>query len=153
MFKAYTEQFLAPTLKRGDIVFMDNVSVHKVPAQECLVYPRLRCRETGIACQMLRFTVREGQVRARAWLRCPQRKMTKRAPACFSSARRGAIFCGSGIRDARCAGLKPSRPDRACTRRHLYRLLVSLHRALVRRLPARDRVLCEAAKEIAPAFR
>ena len=30
MFKAYTEQFLAPTLKRGDIVFMDNVSVHKV---------------------------------------------------------------------------------------------------------------------------
>ena len=30
MFKAYTEQFLVPTLKRGDIVFMDNVSVHKV---------------------------------------------------------------------------------------------------------------------------
>jgi transposase len=30
MFKAYTEQFLAPTLTRGDIVFMDNVSVHKV---------------------------------------------------------------------------------------------------------------------------
>ena len=29
-FKAYVEQFLAPTLKRGDIVFMDNVSVHKV---------------------------------------------------------------------------------------------------------------------------
>jgi len=27
-FKAYVEQFLAPTLKRGDIVFMDNVSVH-----------------------------------------------------------------------------------------------------------------------------
>jgi transposase len=30
MFKAYIEQILAPTLKRGDIVFMDNVSVHKV---------------------------------------------------------------------------------------------------------------------------
>jgi transposase len=30
MFKAYVEQFLAPTLRRGDIVFMDNVSVHKV---------------------------------------------------------------------------------------------------------------------------
>jgi transposase len=30
MFKAYVEQILAPTLKRGDIVFMDNVSVHKV---------------------------------------------------------------------------------------------------------------------------
>ena len=29
-FRAYTEQILAPTLKRGDIVFMDNVSVHKV---------------------------------------------------------------------------------------------------------------------------
>jgi hypothetical protein len=30
MFKAYTEQLLAPTLTRGNIVFMDNVSVHKV---------------------------------------------------------------------------------------------------------------------------
>jgi transposase len=30
MFRAYVEQGLAPTLKRGDIVFMDNVSVHKV---------------------------------------------------------------------------------------------------------------------------
>jgi transposase len=29
-FKAYVEQFLAPTLKRGDIVFMDNASVHMV---------------------------------------------------------------------------------------------------------------------------
>jgi transposase len=33
-FKAYIEQFLAPTLKRGDIVFMDNVSVHKVDGVE-----------------------------------------------------------------------------------------------------------------------
>jgi len=33
MFKAYTEQFLAPTLTRGDIVFMDNVSVHKVDGE------------------------------------------------------------------------------------------------------------------------
>ena len=30
MFKAYVERVLAPTLRRGDIVFMDNVSVHKV---------------------------------------------------------------------------------------------------------------------------
>ena len=30
IFKAYVEQFLAPTLKRGDILFMDNASVHKV---------------------------------------------------------------------------------------------------------------------------
>ena len=29
-FRAYVEQILAPTLKRGDIVFMDNVPVHKV---------------------------------------------------------------------------------------------------------------------------
>ena len=29
-FRAYVEQILAPTLKSGDIVFMDNVSVHKV---------------------------------------------------------------------------------------------------------------------------
>jgi len=34
MFKAYTQQFLAPTLKRGDIVFMDNISVHKVDGIE-----------------------------------------------------------------------------------------------------------------------
>lgn len=33
-FKVYVEQFLAPTLKRGDIVFMDNVSVHKVDGVE-----------------------------------------------------------------------------------------------------------------------
>jgi len=29
-FRAYVEQVLAPTLRRGDIVFMDNVPVHKV---------------------------------------------------------------------------------------------------------------------------
>lgn len=29
-FRAYIEQVLAPTLKRGEIVFMDNVPVHKV---------------------------------------------------------------------------------------------------------------------------
>ena len=29
-FLAYTEDFLAPTLDRGDIVFMDNVRTHKV---------------------------------------------------------------------------------------------------------------------------
>ena len=30
MFKAYTEQFLAPTLRKGDIVFMDNLRTHKI---------------------------------------------------------------------------------------------------------------------------
>lgn len=29
-FRAYVEQILAPTLKRGDIVFMDRVRLHKV---------------------------------------------------------------------------------------------------------------------------
>lgn len=29
-FKAYVEQILAPTLRRGDIVVMDNVAIHKV---------------------------------------------------------------------------------------------------------------------------
>ena len=29
-FRAYVEQILAPTLRRGDIVVMDNVSLHKV---------------------------------------------------------------------------------------------------------------------------
>ena len=40
MFKAYVEQFLAPTLKRGDIVFMDNVSVHKVDGVEQAIEAR-----------------------------------------------------------------------------------------------------------------
>src|SRR6202521_350847 len=39
-FKAYVEQFLAPTLKRGDIVFMDNVSVHKVDGIEQAIEAR-----------------------------------------------------------------------------------------------------------------
>ena len=32
MFLAYIEQSLAPTLKPGDIVVMDNVGIHKAPA-------------------------------------------------------------------------------------------------------------------------
>ena len=34
MFKAYIEQVLAPTLTRGDVVFMDNVGIHKVDGIE-----------------------------------------------------------------------------------------------------------------------
>jgi len=34
MFRAYVEQFLAPTLRRGDVVFMDNAPVHKVDGVE-----------------------------------------------------------------------------------------------------------------------
>jgi transposase len=33
-FRAYVEQFLAPSLKRDDIVFMDNASVHMVEGVE-----------------------------------------------------------------------------------------------------------------------
>ena len=33
-FLAYVEQILAPTLKKGQIVFMDNVSTHKVDGVE-----------------------------------------------------------------------------------------------------------------------
>jgi len=32
MFLAYVEQCLVPTLRRGDIVMMDNVNIHKAPA-------------------------------------------------------------------------------------------------------------------------
>ena len=34
MFLAYVEQSLVPTLKRGDIVLMDNLPVHKVAGVE-----------------------------------------------------------------------------------------------------------------------
>jgi hypothetical protein len=34
MFKAYVEQFLAPTLRKDDIVFIDNASVHMVEGVE-----------------------------------------------------------------------------------------------------------------------
>ena len=40
IFRAYVKQFLAPTLKRGDIVFMDNASVHKVNGIEDAIEAR-----------------------------------------------------------------------------------------------------------------
>lgn len=40
IFKAYVEQVLAPTLKNNDIVFMDNVSVHKVDGVEQAIEAR-----------------------------------------------------------------------------------------------------------------
>ena len=36
-FEAYVEQFLAPTLKPGDIVVMDNLSSHKGPMVRALI--------------------------------------------------------------------------------------------------------------------
>jgi transposase len=39
-FKAYVEQILAPTLKRGDIVFMDRVRLHMVEGVEEAIVAR-----------------------------------------------------------------------------------------------------------------
>src|SRR5258708_32332061 len=39
-FLAYVEQILAPTLKKGQIVFLDNVSTHKVDGVEEAIAPR-----------------------------------------------------------------------------------------------------------------
>lgn len=36
-FETYIEHFLAPTLKRGEIVVMDNLSVHKSKRVEQLI--------------------------------------------------------------------------------------------------------------------
>ena len=33
-FRAYVEQVLVPTLRRGDVVVMDNLAVHKDPEME-----------------------------------------------------------------------------------------------------------------------
>lgn len=42
-FLAYVEQILAPTLKKGDIVFMDNVSTHLVDGVEETIVARGAC--------------------------------------------------------------------------------------------------------------
>jgi len=39
-FRAYVEQFLAPTLKTGDIVIMDNLSSHKIAGVEQAITAR-----------------------------------------------------------------------------------------------------------------
>lgn len=39
-FRAYVEQFLAPTLKAGDIVIMDNLSSHKIAGIEQAIAAR-----------------------------------------------------------------------------------------------------------------
>jgi len=39
-FLAYVEQILAPTLKRGDVVFMDNVGIHLVDGVEDAIEAR-----------------------------------------------------------------------------------------------------------------
>jgi len=36
-FQAYVEQVLAPTLRRGDVVVLDNLAVHKQPAVRAAV--------------------------------------------------------------------------------------------------------------------
>jgi len=57
MFLAYVKQCLAPTLRRGDIVIMDNVPVHRVAGVRA-TSTGLRSRPFG--CQfMFEFVVRE----------------------------------------------------------------------------------------------
>jgi transposase len=43
LFLAYVEQILAPTLKKGQIVFLDNVSIHKVDGVEEAIAARGAC--------------------------------------------------------------------------------------------------------------
>ena len=40
LFREYLEQCLAPVLKRGDIVIMDNLSSHKVEGLEEIISAR-----------------------------------------------------------------------------------------------------------------
>jgi len=58
MFLAYVQQCLAPTLKRGDIVVMDNLPVHKVTgveeaskrrARDCAIFRRTRPTSTRLS--------------------------------------------------------------------------------------------------------
>ena len=50
IFRAYVKQFLAPTLKRGDIVFMDNASVHKVNGIEEAIEARISVDSKSWPC-------------------------------------------------------------------------------------------------------
>ena len=47
-FRARVEQFLAPTLREGDIVVMDNLSSHKMPGVKEAI------EEVGRACAIVR---------------------------------------------------------------------------------------------------
>jgi len=68
MFKAYVEQFLAPTLKRDDIVFMDNASVHMVEGVEEAIEARgaipFYLPAYSPDLQPNRATIRQAQVHA-----------------------------------------------------------------------------------------
>ena len=65
-FSAYVEQILAPTLKKGDIVFMDNVSTHLVEGVEEAIEARgasnllLATLQPGL--QSHRTTLREVEI-------------------------------------------------------------------------------------------
>src|SRR5258708_6711089 len=61
-FLAYVEQILAPTLKKGQIVFLDNVSTHKVDGVEEAIAAR------GALAIFLRPR------RPYAWKHCPERR-------------------------------------------------------------------------------
>jgi len=57
MFKAYTEQFLAPTLARGDIVFMDNVRAFPEKTESAWIP----------LCQRIRFKNPTGTEASMGW--------------------------------------------------------------------------------------
>ena len=64
-FLAYVEQILAPTLKKGQIVFLDNVSTHKVDGVEETIEARARAIfPAGLqpGSQSHRTTLRKTQV-------------------------------------------------------------------------------------------
>ena len=90
-FLAYVEQFLAPTLRNGNVVVMDNLASHKVAGvREAIeragatvryLQPRLQSHLTSI----LQAQISTAKSR-RANLRCPHRSHRKR-PATFQRAR------------------------------------------------------------------
>ena len=61
-FRAYVEQVLAPTLRRGDIVVLDNLAAHKQPEL------RVAIEQAGA---LLRFLPRTAPTSIRSNLRLP----------------------------------------------------------------------------------
>ena len=67
-FLAYVEQCLVPTLRRNDIVVMDNLRAHKVPGvREAIEKARWMANQAGYYARQ-RTTPRQGAPRATARL-------------------------------------------------------------------------------------
>ena len=61
-FLAYVEQILGPTLKKGQIVFLDNVSTHKVDGVEEAIEARGARAVFLPASESHRTTLRKTQI-------------------------------------------------------------------------------------------